>query len=89
MSAAGHQFDFGCGQGTGLDGMGRGPDWQPAVAEPREPTPAPPGSAAKIEVLAARYVAGEPLWHPNDETCAASREEMRRCKFPRRGREDD
>lgn len=67
MSAIGHQFDFGCGHGTGLDSMGRGPDWEPAVAKPREPTPAPPGSADKIEVLAARYVAGEPFWHPLDE----------------------
>lgn len=30
------------------------------------PTNARPGSYAKIEVLAARWEAGLPLWHPDD-----------------------
>jgi hypothetical protein len=30
------------------------------------PTTAPPGSKLKAAVLAARYAAGAPLWHPDD-----------------------
>jgi hypothetical protein len=44
---------------------------QEACAAPRsklaeEPTTARPGSVAKVEVLAARALAGEMLWHPDD-----------------------
>ena len=31
-----------------------------------EPTTHGPGSEAKIDVLAARYADGHPLWHPGD-----------------------
>lgn len=31
-----------------------------------EPTEALPGTAAKIEALAARVMEGQPLWHPGD-----------------------
>lgn len=33
---------------------------------PPGPTDCPPGSAGKVEVLAARVAAGVGLWHPND-----------------------
>lgn len=33
---------------------------------PPEPTDWPPGSAGKVEVLAARVAAGVGLWHPDD-----------------------
>ncbi len=33
---------------------------------PAEPTDAPPGSMGKVEVLAARLLSGEHLWHPED-----------------------
>lgn len=44
---------------------------QEACAAPRrklaeEPTTARPGSVAKVAVLAARALAGEMLWHPDD-----------------------
>lgn len=35
--------------------------------DPLAPTSARPGSDEKINVLAARYAAGKPLWHPDDE----------------------
>ncbi len=34
--------------------------------DPCSPTPAKPGSAEKVRVLAARYAAGVPLWHDSD-----------------------
>ena len=34
--------------------------------DPRDPTNASPGSDEKVEMLAARYAAGMPLWHAND-----------------------
>lgn len=33
---------------------------------PEEPTKAPPGSAAKVEILIQRCKAGNSLWHPED-----------------------
>ena len=35
-------------------------------ADPREATVACPGSEEKVQVLAARYALGLPLWHDND-----------------------
>jgi hypothetical protein len=34
--------------------------------DPLRPTPAKPGSEAKVLMLAARYAAGLPLWHDQD-----------------------
>lgn len=34
--------------------------------DPLHPTPAKPGSEAKVLMLAARYAAGLPLWHDRD-----------------------
>jgi len=34
--------------------------------DPLNPTPAKPGSEAKVLMLAARYAAGLPLWHDRD-----------------------
>jgi hypothetical protein len=34
--------------------------------DPVSPTPAKPGSEAKVLMLAARYAAGLPLWHDRD-----------------------
>lgn len=34
--------------------------------DPLRPTPAKPGSEAKVLMLAARYAAGLPLWHDKD-----------------------
>jgi hypothetical protein len=35
-------------------------------ADPAAPCPYPPGTAGKVECLAARVAAGLPLWHPLD-----------------------
>jgi len=52
----------------------RKPDWKghdslyldnPELDDP-EPTDAPPGSPAKLEILAARAASGQALWHPED-----------------------
>jgi hypothetical protein len=44
----------------------RGVAYDDPGRRPAAPTAAPPGSAAKVEVLAARAAAGEHLWHPDD-----------------------
>ena len=43
-------------------------DWMPTLTP--EPTEHPPGSEGKIEVLAQRVLAGEDLWHPEDNGMA-------------------
>ena len=40
----------------------------PRVTDKFCPTDAPPGSRAKVEVLAQRLRDGLPLWHPEDNT---------------------
>jgi hypothetical protein len=42
------------------------PDEPPPATSNPEPTNALPGTVAKLEVLCARYQAGELLWHPLD-----------------------
>lgn len=42
------------------------PAYLEAGIVPGNPTKAKPGSEEKIEMLAARYAAGEPLWHTDD-----------------------
>ena len=48
--------------------VGVGNDPSSGQQLPEEPTMAAPGTAAKIEVLAARAAAGLALWHPQDAT---------------------
>ena len=43
-------------------------DFEALGINPLKPTPAKPGSDAKVSMLAARYAAGLPLWH--DEDCS-------------------
>jgi hypothetical protein len=45
---------------------GHDEDFYPVVDEEFEPTDAPAGSRAKIDVLAERIARGEPLWHEED-----------------------
>ena len=58
----------------------------PAVSQYRDPPPpgtptqAPPGSAEKVAVLAARLEAGAGLWHPLDADA------MHRARLGQRGR---
>jgi hypothetical protein len=49
-------------------------DFEPARIP--EPTDAPPGSKAKIEVMRRRLLAGEHLRHPDDVSTAATIEEQ-------------
>lgn len=62
--------------GTGCQGI-----------DPTLPTIAPPGSMERVFVLAARYAAGLPLWHPYDEptqragTWRMICESKQRCRF--------
>jgi len=51
----------------GRRGVGR----HNAPTPPAEPTDAAPGSAAKLQVLAARAAAGQALFHPRDECLEA------------------
>jgi hypothetical protein len=44
------------------------PDFNGTPPPPAAPTDAPPGSAAKVEALAARAAAGERLFHPLDRS---------------------
>jgi hypothetical protein len=44
-----------------------GHDYDFTPRPPLMPTTARPGSAEKFTVLAARLLAGEDLWHPDDE----------------------
>lgn len=37
------------------------------MIDPTKPTGARPGSEQKVQVLEARYAAGTPLFHPDDE----------------------
>jgi hypothetical protein len=39
---------------------------EPASMDPFHPTEAKPGSEDKVQMLAARYAAGLPLWHDSD-----------------------
>lgn len=39
---------------------------EPASLDPLHPTEAKPGSEDKVQMLAARYAAGLPLWHNSD-----------------------
>ncbi len=41
-------------------------DFDPASLNPYTPTEAKPGSEDKVQMLAARYAAGLPLWHDSD-----------------------
>ena len=41
-------------------------DFRARGVNPIQPTPAKPGSEAKVLMLAARYAAGLPLWHERD-----------------------
>lgn len=43
-------------------------DEEPAAVLPCRPTKHWPGSEGKVEVIAARYAAGQSLWHPGDAT---------------------
>jgi hypothetical protein len=45
---------------------GHDEDFAPAESNEFRPTEAPAGSKEKLEILAARIAAGEPLWHPED-----------------------
>jgi hypothetical protein len=45
---------------------GHDEDFAPASSSEFEPTDAPAGSAAKIEVLRRRVEQGQPLWHADD-----------------------
>jgi len=47
-----------------IDRMGHDEDFHPSAAS--APTASPPGSHEKVEVLSARMLAGEELWHPED-----------------------
>lgn len=47
-----------------------GKEWVPVKC--CEPTDAPIGSLAKIDVLRNRLVNGEPLWHEDDNKCAVN-----------------
>lgn len=44
--------------------LGHDEDYQPQPC--KVPTGHPPGSKEKVEVLCARVIAGEELWHPED-----------------------
>lgn len=41
-------------------------EFEPASLNPYTPTEAKPGSEDKVQMLAARYAAGLPLWHNSD-----------------------
>ena len=45
---------------------GHDEDFLPAAPRGFEATEAPAGSREKLDVLAARVMRGEPLWHPED-----------------------
>jgi hypothetical protein len=45
---------------------GHDEDFTPCEHEGFEATEAPAGSKEKLDVLAARVMRGEPLWHPDD-----------------------
>jgi hypothetical protein len=45
---------------------GHDEDFAPSAEEDFTPTEAPAGSKEKLEILAARVLRGEPLWHPED-----------------------
>ena len=47
---------------------GHDEDFAPAPMEDFSATDAPAGSRAKIDVLAARVLRGEPLWHNEDRS---------------------
>ena len=57
-----------------IKAVGHDEDFQPAEPEPFAPTNFPPGSVGKMRVLIRRVATGQPLWHPNDETCAGPKE---------------
>ena len=41
-------------------------EFEPSSVDPYTPTEAKPGSEDKVQMLAARYAAGLPLWHDSD-----------------------
>lgn len=45
---------------------GHDEDFAPARSNHFEKTEAPAGSREKLDILAARVMRGEPLWHPED-----------------------
>jgi hypothetical protein len=45
---------------------GHDEDFVPAESDDFEPTEAPAGSSAKLDMLARRVELGLPLWHPSD-----------------------
>lgn len=45
---------------------GHDEDFAPYEGDGFEPTDAPAGSKAKLDILAERVMRGEPLWHPED-----------------------
>jgi hypothetical protein len=47
---------------------GHDEDFVPSETDDFKGTDAPAGSAAKLEVLAARVLRGEPLWHDDDRS---------------------
>ena len=47
---------------------GHDEDFVPVETEDFVPTPAPAGSAEKLETLARRVAQGLPLWHPEDRS---------------------
>lgn len=55
-------------------------DFDPVGGEGFRPTDAPPGTRAKLEVMAERVRKGWPLWHPED----SSGEGMPACYVGRR-----
>jgi hypothetical protein len=47
---------------------GHDEDFAPLPSDDFSATDAPAGSRAKIDILAARVMRGEPLWHPEDRS---------------------
>jgi hypothetical protein len=47
---------------------GHDEDFAPAEIDEFGATDAPAGSRAKIDILAARILKGQPLWHPSDRS---------------------
>jgi len=45
---------------------GHDEDFTPVETDEFQPTEAPAGSKAKLEILASRVARGLPLWHPED-----------------------
>jgi hypothetical protein len=47
---------------------GHDEDFLPMEDDAFNPTDAPAGSRAKIDILAERIMRGQPLWHPSDRS---------------------